>query len=155
MTRTRVAALGFVLVLVAACTGGSASPGGSAGASPASSPGGSAGATRIEVRLTDALRIEPATISAKAGQPVTFVVTNGGSTNHEFFVGDEAAQTKHGQEMAGMGGMAHDEAMGIGVSPGQTKELTVTFRSAGSMLAGCHVNGHYSAGMKATIYITG
>ena len=155
MTGARVAALGVVLVLVAACTGGSASsPGGSVAASPAS-PGGSAGATRIEVRLTDALRIEPATISAKAGQPVTFVVTNAGSTNHEFFVGDEGAQTKHGQEMAGMGGMAHDEAMGIGVTPGQTKELTVTFRSAGSMLAGCHVNGHYSAGMKATIDITG
>ena len=52
---------------------------------------------------------------------------------------------------AAMGVMAHDEAMGIGLKPGQTKELTITFTGDGAMFAGCHVPGHYPAGMKATI----
>ncbi len=42
----------------------------------------SAGAQRIEVSLTDGLRIEPAEIVVPAGVPVTFVVTNTGATDH-------------------------------------------------------------------------
>ena len=37
--------------------------------------------------------------------------------------------------------------------PGQTKELTVTFPAATSLLAGCHVAGHYAGGMKATVEV--
>lgn len=50
-----------------------------------------------------------------------------------------------------MGAMAHDDEMGIGVQPGATKELTVTFPQPGSILAGCHVAGHDAGGMKATV----
>ncbi|MCL6641156.1 MAG: hypothetical protein K6T92_07255 [Candidatus Rokubacteria bacterium] len=49
--------------------------------------------------------------------------------------------------------MPHDEPMAVGVEPGATKELTVTFPNPGTILAGCHVAGHYLAGMKATIEI--
>lgn len=59
----------------------------------------------------------------------------------------------HEQEMQDMGGMMHDEEMGIAVKPGETKELTLTFDVAGQTLAGCHFPGHYAAGMKATIVI--
>jgi uncharacterized cupredoxin-like copper-binding protein len=52
------------------------------------------------------------------------------------------------------GGMAHDEPEGIGVDPGQTRELVYTFAEAGESIAGCHVVGHYAAGMKATIAVT-
>jgi uncharacterized cupredoxin-like copper-binding protein len=31
--------------------------------------------------------------------------------------------------------------------------MTVTFPAAASLLAGCHVAGHYAGGMKATIEI--
>jgi uncharacterized cupredoxin-like copper-binding protein len=94
---------------------------------------------RIEVTLTDALRIEPAMMSVPAGVPVTFVVTNTGAIDHEFYLGDEAAQAEHEQEMMAMGGMGHDEPEGIAVDPGETKELTHTFAEPGEMLAGCHV----------------
>jgi uncharacterized cupredoxin-like copper-binding protein len=50
--------------------------------------------------------------------------------------------------------MAHDEPAGIGVDPGETKELTFTFTVAGETIAGCHEIGHYSAGMKAAITVT-
>ena len=74
-----------------------------------------------------------------------------GSTNHEFYLGDEAAQMAHDGEMGGMAGMNHDEAQGIGLMPGETKTLEYTFAAPGAYQAGCHVNGHYAAGMKATI----
>ena len=158
MSRNRLAALIVVSVIAASCsTGASSTP--SASVTPAGSPSASAvssasaTATRVEVKLTDALEIEPTEIKVPAGQAITFVVTNKGATDHEFYVGDEAAQTKHETEMGSMGGMAHDADNGIGLKPGETKELTMTFATAGSTIAGCHTTGHYAAGMKATIAI--
>jgi|GEM_PF-1458520 len=113
------------------------------------------GTTRIEVELLDNLRMDPCRIVVTAGLPVTFVVRNAGAAVHEFFLGDAAAQTAHGQEMASMGGMMHDEADGIEVAPGQTRELTFTFATPGESIAGCHEPGHYEAGMFALITIVG
>jgi uncharacterized cupredoxin-like copper-binding protein len=110
--------------------------------------------TQIEVTLTDAMRIQPDPINAPAGVPVRFVVTNTGQIDHEFMLGDEAAQADHEQEMLEPGAMAHDHSYVITVKPGQTKELVYTFDSAGQLLAGCHIPGHYPAGMKATVTVT-
>jgi len=145
LRRYVVVLLAFPLA-VAACGGSASAPG-----QPTATPV----AQTIEVSLSDALRIEPAAMTVRAGQPVTFVVTNVGATDHEFFLGDEAAQAEHEAEMAAMGGMMpHDEPNGIAVKPGETKELTYTFDSAGEMLAGCHFASHYAGGMKATIMVT-
>jgi uncharacterized cupredoxin-like copper-binding protein len=108
------------------------------------------------VTLTDTLRIEPAAMTVPAGAPITFVVTNTGAIDHEFTVGDEEVQDEHEQEMIDMGGtpMNHDLENSITVAPGETKELVYTFDAPGTSLAGCHVPGHYPAGMKATINVT-
>ncbi len=152
MPRRSLLLLMSATLLVAACsTGGGATTSPSA---PASSIP-SAAATRIEVTLTDSLKIEPAAMTVPAGVPVTFVVTNSGATDHEFYLGDEAAQAEHEKEMAEMGGMVHDEPEGIAVKPGETKELTYTFAEPGETLAGCHVAGHYGGGMKASITVAG
>lgn len=141
-------------MIAAACSGGGASPAPTSPA-PAESAQASAAATRIEVTLTDALKIEPAAMTVPAGVPVTFVVTNSRTTLHEFVLGDEAEQMAHDKEMTEAGGMSmpKDEAMAIGVEAGTTKELTVTFDEPGSILAGCHVVGHYAAGMRADVTI--
>jgi uncharacterized cupredoxin-like copper-binding protein len=140
------------LLLAAACSAGG---GATTGPSASTAPVAKGTASRVEVSLTDALRIEPSTMTVSAGVPVTFVVTNSGAIEHEFYLGDEAAQAEHEKEMAAMGGMSHDEPQGIGVKPGETKELTYTFAQAGETLAGCHVVGHYGGGMKAAIMVTG
>jgi uncharacterized cupredoxin-like copper-binding protein len=142
------AAIIALVTLLAACSSGGASTAPSIGSTPAASDSAS---TRIEVSLTDALKIEPGAMTVPAGVPVTFVVTNAGSTEHEFYLGDEAAQAAHEEEMASMGGMTHDEPEGISVPPGETKELTYTFDAPGATLAGCHLPGHYAGGMKAAI----
>ena len=152
MHLARLAALALAAVLAAACSGSGASP--SPSQAGPSAPA-SADPIRIEVELTDALKIELASLIVPAGRPVTFVVRNAGSTEHEFVLGDEAEQAAHELEMAGSMGMTHDEAMGIGVKPGATKELTVTFDEPGSILAGCHIPGHYASGMKAALEVQG
>jgi uncharacterized cupredoxin-like copper-binding protein len=157
--------LAAVALLAAACSSGGASPSWSFGApsmsampaastAPAASPGAAA-APRIEVTLSDMMKIEPAAMTVPAGVPVTFVVTNTGTVLHEFTLGDAADQEAHDKEMMEAGGMSmpKDEENAIGVEPGKTKELTYTFDAAGETLAGCHVIGHYAAGMKATITI--
>ena len=151
MRRSLFAFIAATAVTVAACSTGASGASAPAG-SPAASPVGNG--TRIEVKLTDSLRIEPTAIAVPAGVPVTFVITNSGGTDHEFYLGDEAAQAEHEKEMVAMGGMGHDEPEGIAVKPGQTRELTYTFAQSGQTLAGCHVAGHYGAGMKAAITIT-
>ena len=85
--------------------------------------------------------------------PIRFVVTNLGVIDHEFMLGDEAEQNDHEQEMLEPGAMAHDHSYTIVVKPGETKELVFTFDSPGMTFAGCHIPGHYPAGMKATINV--
>jgi uncharacterized cupredoxin-like copper-binding protein len=144
-------ALALALALALAACGGSstATPAATADAPAATGP------VRVEVTLSDKLKMEPAAIAVPAGVPVTFVVTNTGAVLHEFVVGGEEVQAEHEEEMKEAGGMTmvDDEPNAIGVEPGQTKELVMTFDAPGTTLAGCHVVGHYGAGMKATITI--
>ena len=154
MRLSRFALIPAAALLVAACSSAGATPS-TAGATASSAPSASTASTRVEVKLTDALRMEPVQLTVPAGVPITFVVTNSGAIDHEFYLGDEKAQAEHEKEMAAMGGMAHDEPEGIALEPGETKELTYTFQAAGQTLAGCHVAGHYGGGMKAAITVEG
>jgi uncharacterized cupredoxin-like copper-binding protein len=142
MAPLALAALALGALAIAACS--SAPPTVAPDATPS---------TRIEVRLTDALHIEPPILLVPAGVPVTFVVTNTGVIDHELFFGDEAAQEQHGAAVSQAGGVPFDSPNGIVVKPGQTREFTYTFQDAGPLLAGCHVPGHYQAGMKATVEV--
>ena len=151
--RFRHLALTPALVLIAAACSGAGSTS-SPSVTPASpSQGSSAAAQRIEVTLTDALKMEPAEMTVKAGQPVTFVVTNTGATDHEFYLGDETMQAEQ-EQMMQSGEMVHDTADGVSVKPGESKEFAYTFDEVGETLAGCHFPGHYAGGMKATITVT-
>ncbi len=150
MRRTSMTLATLALATLVACSSGAGRPNAS---SPAAGTSALAGATRLPVTMTDALRMEPAQLSVPRGTPVTFVVTNSGAIDHEFYLGDEEEQAEHERDMAGDDGMDHDVPNGITVKPGQTKELTFTFPESGATLAGCHIPGHYPAGMKADIKV--
>ena len=155
MRRLHLGLVATLAVALAACSAGHGSTGTVSGPSAsASTDGTSDSPAEVTVKLTDALKMEPASFSVKAGVAVRFVVRNSGATDHEFYLGDEAAQAAHEQEMSGMAGMGHDDPAGIGLKAGETKAFEYTFAKAGSYLAGCHVNGHYAGGMKATITVT-
>jgi uncharacterized cupredoxin-like copper-binding protein len=110
-------------------------------------------ATRtIDVTMKE-FAYEPASVSVKTGETVKFVFRNEGQILHDAFIGDEAAQTEHEQEMrAGDSHKGHDA---VKVIPGKTGELTHTFDKAGeALIIGCHETGHYAAGMKLTVTVS-
>lgn len=133
----RLAALAIV-VLLAACT---------------SNAGTSDSPRAVEVSMTDALRFDPDEITVQAGETIRFVVSNPTPLDHDFVIGDEHEQEHHAAEMAADGDMMHDEDNAMTVAAGETQELIYTFDEAGDLLIGCHVQGHYEAGMIAEIHV--
>lgn len=119
-------------------------------------PGDPADADRtVEIEANDSLKFDPDSVEVTAGETVTFVITNTGNLDHEFVLGDEAAQADMEAEMADMeGGMEmHHDPNAITLPAGETMELTWTFTTAGEVLFGCHVPGHYDAGMRGTVTV--
>jgi uncharacterized cupredoxin-like copper-binding protein len=119
--------------------------------------------TPVKVVMNDRFRYRPAAIMVRAGRRVTFAVTNAGKLPHEFILGDRATQLDHERQMQAATtapGHVHDHAAhgppaagALTVPPGQTRRLTWTFDEPGVVLYGCHVLGHWAAGMKGTIVV--
>jgi uncharacterized cupredoxin-like copper-binding protein len=125
----------------------------------------------VRVVMNDRFRYRPSAIMVRAGHRVTFDVTNAGKLPHEFILGDRAAQLEHEREMRAATGGDMDMDMhahmhlhgsdapagggtgGLTVPPGQTRRLTWTFDKPGIVLYGCHVLGHWAAGMRGTIVV--
>lgn len=107
----------------------------------------------IDIDAADDFSFEPDNIEVEVGETVTFRVTNVGKLPHDFTIGDSDTQDDHDAEMAEMpmDGMRADDANAMTMDPGQTKEMTWTFTEAGDILMGCHIPGHYAAGMRGTI----
>lgn len=136
MRRTALA-----LVLLLAACGGDGGDGGTGGGAPART---------IEVKALGTLKFDPATITAKAGEKVTFRVTNTDAQDHEFVIGDAAYQAGH-ETAAGHGGHADGDGGGaVTVKPGETKTLDYTFPDKAPTYA-CHLNSHDDAGMTGTV----
>ena len=130
----------------ATTTGGSALPFGSA-ADPRDAT------TTIEVETLDSMAFSPEEVTVERGDVVLFVVENTGKLPHELTIGDEAEQQRHAEEMSDPGMTAHDHPFSVLVAPGETKEIAWEFGEAGDFLYGCHVPGHYEAGMVGTITV--
>lgn len=101
----------------------------------------------------------PEHITVPVGRPIRFEVTNPGVVPHEFLVGDRHAQDEAEKAMAKGGknaepGHSHRGAASIYLEPGASGVLEATFDAPGKLLVGCHVPGHYAAGMKGTFTVT-
>jgi uncharacterized cupredoxin-like copper-binding protein len=106
----------------------------------------------IQVSTTAALRFAPETLTVRTGETIAFEIRNPGALPHEFFVGSAAEQQAHEREMAA-GAPMHAEPGQVDVPAGSTARLTYTFDTPGMLEFGCHVAGHYAAGMRGTITI--
>jgi len=151
-TRSSASAVAFAvpLLVLAGCAGGSSK-------AATVQPGDAAKAVRtIDIKATDALKFDPATVSVKRGETVAFQVTNPTKVDHEFDVGDAAFQQAHEDEMKSMapGTAMADEPTGFDLKAGETKTIAFTFPTSGTVLYGCHEPGHYPAGMKGEIKVT-
>lgn len=109
----------------------------------------------VEITQLDSFRFEPSDVEVKMGDTVTFAVTNQGQAPHEFVLGDDMVQQGHESEMQEMGSeLMPDEPNAITVQPGETGSLTWTFTEAGTLQFGCHIVGHFTAGMVGTIDVS-
>lgn len=146
--------LATAAMLIVGCSTGTSSSSASAKpatAAPASGAAGSGGAS-VAATLTE-FKIELAAASATTG-PVTFKITNGGKTVHEFVVfktdlaADKLPLATDGTEVdeAGAGITLVDEAedIAIGASPSLAVDLP-----AGKYVVICNLPAHYTSGMRA------
>lgn len=118
-------------------------------------PGDEAAATRtVEVETKPGLKFAPTGVQVKAGETVTFTVTNTDKVDHEFVLGNKPYQDLHESQVEA-GGVYHDYSdYSVYVQPGDTQSFTWTFERAGRILFACHVAGHYKAGMVGQITIS-
>lgn len=109
----------------------------------------------VQVTQLDEMAYDPAAIEIAVGETIAFEVTNAGQTPHEFVLGDADLQSEHEEEMAEMGGgMMTDEPNAIAVEPGETVSIAWTFTEPGELQYGCHIPGHFAAGMVGDISVS-
>jgi P-type Cu+ transporter len=111
----------------------------------------------VPISVGNNFSFTPNQVTVKQGDTIAFVITNDGQLPHEFVIGSEAVQQEHEEEMLAGEEESMDE-MGdkpyaVDVPAGETVTLVYTFDEAGQLLYGCHVQGHYTAGMVGTITI--
>lgn len=106
----------------------------------------------IAISATDDLRFSPAETNVRVGETIAFDVTNRGALPHEFVIGGAAKQQQHEQAMAG--GSMPMETNAVDVPAGKTVRLVYTFDQPGTLEYGCHVSGHYAAGMRGALTVT-
>ncbi|HEV8193005.1 MAG TPA: hypothetical protein VGP82_16195 [Ktedonobacterales bacterium] len=130
---------------LAACGGTTAAATSTSTASTGSTTPTSSGPTTVQVTLVD-FKIESSLTTFKVGVPYHFVVTNNGTTTHEFMALPVSMETASED--------ARDAAELFEVSeldPGKTGTKDYTFTKAypaGIVEFACHVGSHFEAGMK-------
>jgi Cu+-exporting ATPase len=107
----------------------------------------------IQVETTDTLRFVPDHLDVRAGETIAFEIRNAGALPHEFFIGTPEEQLEHEREMAS-GAPMHAEPGQVDVPAGQTARLVYTFDQSATLEYGCHVPGHYPAGMRGPITVS-
>lgn len=150
--RSVFALMFFVLLLSTAACGGDSS---SEDAATVASVGSASAITGGEVKvLMTEFAFTPDAFTVKAGSTVTFVFTNSGAVEHEAVIGDAEFQDEHEAEMAEGGSMEEgSDEPEVVAEPGETADLTYSFDTPGTLLIGCHISGHWDAGMKATVTV--
>ncbi|MGH8997877.1 MAG: cupredoxin domain-containing protein [Acidimicrobiia bacterium] len=132
----------------------------------------------VDIVMHDDFRFEPAEIPVKRDEVVTYEGRNAGAIEHEITIGGPKAQELHEEQMATMpGGMDHGSGGGgdgdvmseemkelekeaafstsIHVPPGGTKRVTWAFTGPEAPMGGCHIPGHFPAGMRMNFVFSG
>jgi uncharacterized cupredoxin-like copper-binding protein len=117
-------------------------------------PGDRAKASRtLEIDMSDAMRFMPASIAARKGETIRFVVKNSGKVKHEMVLGSLKELKEHAALMLKFPEMEHADQNQISVDPGKTGELVWQFTKAGTVNFACLQPGHFEAGMRGKIAV--
>jgi uncharacterized cupredoxin-like copper-binding protein len=117
-------------------------------------PGKAANVSRtVKIDMSDAMRYTPASIDAKQGETIRFVISNSGKVKHELVLGTEKELKDHYEVMKKFPEMEHDDPNMVTVAPGKTGEVIWKFTKAGKIDFACLQPGHYDAGMKGAVAV--
>jgi uncharacterized cupredoxin-like copper-binding protein len=105
----------------------------------------------VNVDMTDTMRFIPASISAKQGETIRFIVKNSGKLKHEFVLGTEKELKEHYEQMKKFPEMEHSDPNMVTLAAGKSGEVIWQFTKAGKVDFACLQPGHYDAGMKGIV----
>ncbi len=86
-------------------------------------------------------------VEIRVGEVVRFVVTNKGTLQHEFSIGNAEEQKKHAEMMRENPNMVHEDGNTLSLQPGETGEITWRFAGDPDVIFACNIPGHFEAGM--------
>ncbi len=98
---------------------------------------------------------EPSTIAVRQGETVRLKFLNSGEQDHEFVMDTHEAVMEHKEVMAKFPEMEHDDPNAIRLKAGERGEILWTFVNAGEFSFACLIPGHYEAGMKGALKVSG
>ena len=125
-------------------------------ASALGKPGDAKKVTRtVAITMSDSMRFSPASVSAKKGETIRFLLKNEGKLKHEMVLGTIAELKEHAALMVKFPQMEHADPNQASVEPGKTGELIWQFTKAGTFDFACLQAGHYEAGMKGQVVVAG
>ena len=107
----------------------------------------------VTITMSDSMRFSPASVSAKKGETIRFVLKNEGKLKHEMVLGTIAELKEHAALMVKFPQMEHADPNQASVEPGKTGELIWQFTKAGTFDFACLQAGHYEAGMKGQVVV--
>jgi len=115
------------------------------------------GTDRVVELSMEEMHFIPDRIEVKAGELVAFVVTNPNDIGHELYIGTEADQMAHhavhvAVASAGQAQIPH-RGYGIFLTPHETGVVSYQFDTPGDIMLGCHLPGHWEAGMVAIVSV--
>ena len=109
----------------------------------------------VAITMSDSMRFSPASVSAKKGETIRFVLKNEGKLKHEMVLGTIAELKEHAALMVKFPQMEHADPNQASVEPGRTGELIWQFTKAGTFDFACLQAGHYEAGMRGRVVVAG
>lgn len=135
-----------VAFVLAACLGGE----GDTRASPGPSP-------RIVELSMDGMRFDPDQVEVRLHETVRFVVRNPEGIPHELFIGSETEQVTHREVHASTAPQEQADVPHYGygafIPAFGTGQFEYRFDASGEVMIGCHLPGHWEAGMRALIVV--
>ena len=109
----------------------------------------------VKVEMSDSMRFSPDKLKVKKGDTVLFVIHNAGAVKHEFVLGTDKALKAHNEFMKQNPEMEHADDSMVTVQPGESAEIIWQFSRSGTVHFACLQPGHYAAGMKGSVLVTG
>lgn len=108
----------------------------------------------VKVDMRDNMRFTPATVKARQGETIRFVVSNSGKLKHEMVLGSDKELKEHYDLMKKNPEMEHAEPNQVTLAAGEKGEIIWQFTKAGKVDFACLQPGHYEAGMKGKVQVS-